>query len=57
MINIAAFFAYILYVVLFSILVKYGIHISFNIDTGFIGPAFLFHAILMILFLTGQNKK
>lgn len=57
MINIAAFFAYILYVVLFSVLLKYGIHISFNLDTGYVGPVFLFHAMLMILFLTGQNKK
>lgn len=57
MINVAAFLAYITYVVLFSILFKYAFHISFNIDTGFIGPVFIFHSVLMLLFLTGQNKK
>ena len=57
MIKVSALIAYISYVMLFAVLFKYGIHISFKIDTGFVGPVFIFHSIMMFLLLTGQNRK
>lgn len=48
---------YVTYVALFSILFRYGMDISFKIDTGFIGPIYIFHSVLMLLVLTGHNKK
>lgn len=57
MISINAFLAYILYVVLFSVLFKYGVEMSFGVDTGYLGPSFLFHSILMFLLLFMQGKK
>lgn len=57
MISINAFLAYILYVVLFSVLFKYGVEMSFGVDTGYLGPSFLFHSILMFVLLFMQGKK
>lgn len=57
MINFSGAIAYILYVVLFSLLFKYGVQLSFGIDTGYIGPAFIFHAVLMLVALLSQGKK
>jgi hypothetical protein len=57
MIKVSALIAYISYVMLFAVLFKYGIHISFKIDTGFVGPVFIYHSIMMFLLLTGQNRK
>ena len=48
---------YILVVILFSVLFKYGFHISFKIDTGYIGPIFLFHALIMIAAMFGSKSK
>jgi hypothetical protein len=57
MISLNGIMAYILYVILFSLLFKYGIELSFGIDTGYAGPAFLFHSILMFILLFSQGKK
>lgn len=57
MISITAILSYILYVILFSILFRYGIDISFGIDTGFIGPVYIFHSVLMLILLMGNTKK
>jgi hypothetical protein len=53
-INLAS---YILLVMLFSVLFKYGIHISFKTDPGYIGPIFLFHAIIMVAAMFGSKSK
>lgn len=54
----AVVISYILIVILFSILFKYGIHISFGIDTGFVGPIFIWHALLIITaMLRGSHKQ
>lgn len=57
MINLSGAIAYVLYVVLFSLLFKYGIQLSFGIDPGYVGPAFIFHAVLMFVALLSQGKK
>lgn len=57
MITFNALMAYILYVVLFSVLFKHGFQLSFDIDPGYLGPFFIFHSILMILVLFNQSKK
>jgi hypothetical protein len=57
MITINALMAYILYVVLFSVLFKYGLELSFDVDPGYLGPIFIFHSILMFVLLFSQSKK
>ena len=49
--------SYILLVMLFSVLFKYGIHISFKVDPGYIGPIFLFHAIIIVAAAFGTKNK
>ena len=54
----AIIISYFIIVTLFVVLFKYGIHISFGIDTGFIGPIFIWHSILLVsAMLKGPNKK
>ena len=53
-INLAS---YVLIVTLFSVLFKYGFHISFKIDTGYIGPIFLFHALIISAAMFGGKSK
>lgn len=48
---------YSLLVMLFAILFKYGVHISFGKDTGYVGPIFLWHALLMIVAVTKSPVK
>jgi hypothetical protein len=54
----AIIISYFIIVTLFAVLFKYGIHISFGVDTGFIGPIFIWHSILLVsTMLKGPNKK
>ena len=53
----ATLMSYILLVMLFSVLFKYGIHISFKVDPGYIGPIFLFHAIIIAAAAFGTKNK
>lgn len=43
----SAFIGYILIVTLFAVVFKYGIQLSFGIDTGYAGPIFLWHSIII----------
>lgn len=49
--------SYALIVMLFAVLFKYGVQISFGRDTGYVGPIFLFHAALVLSALRGPIKK
>jgi hypothetical protein len=40
----------------FAFLFKMGIQLSFDIDTGYLGPIALFHAMLIIAGLKGSNN-
>jgi len=54
----AIIISYILIVILFAVLFKYGINISFGVDTGFVGPIFIWHSILLVsAMLRGPSKK
>lgn len=55
--NKVSFIAYLILVTTFSVLFKYGIHISFKIDTGFVGPVFIFHALVIIAALVNGTKN
>lgn len=54
----SAVIAYSLIVILFAVVFKYGIHLSFGIDPGYVGPIFLWHAIIIItaVFKKGDSK-
>jgi len=53
----SAIITYVLIVMLFSALFRYGFNISFNIDTGYIGPIFLWHSFLLIGMLFKETSK
>lgn len=53
----SAIIAYALLVMLFAVLFKYGIHISFGEDPGYIGPILLWHALLMLIAVTKSPVK
>lgn len=52
-----ALIAYALLVMLFAVLFKYGIHISFGVDPGYVGPIMLWHAFIIIIAITKSPVK
>ena len=55
--KISVLITYALLVIMFAVLFKYGVYISFGTDTGFIGPIFIWHAILMIVAVAKSPVK
>jgi hypothetical protein len=48
---------YALIVILFAVLFRYGIYLSFDIDTGYVGPIFIWHAALIISLMRGRKNE
>jgi hypothetical protein len=41
--------AYLTITLLFSLLFRYGVYYSFDIDTGYLGPFLLFHSFAILV--------
>lgn len=54
----SAVIAYALVVIFFAVVFKYGLHLSFGVDPGYLGPIFIWHAIIIVaaVFKKGDNK-
>ena len=53
----AVVITYSLIVMLFAVLFRYGIYLSFDIDTGYIGPIFIWHSALIISLMRGRKNE